>query len=52
MRYVAREFGPALYPKTSEATITCEMVENVLWDIWFGLLRYCNSGLVKLILQS
>jgi len=37
--------GTKTYPSTVAETAICDMVENVLWDVWFGLLRYCNAAL-------
>jgi len=42
LKYFARD--TPVYPKTADATSTCDMLENVLWDIWFGLIRYCSTG--------
>jgi len=47
LKYLAREHGQAqgVHPTKNEDIRACDMVENVLWDIWFSLLRYLNSGL-------
>lgn len=47
LKHIAREYGKALNPTKPEDIRTCDEVENVLWDIWLGLLRYLNYDLVR-----
>lgn len=48
LRHLARENSEALCPSTSEANRTVDMLENVIFDVWFALIRYCNYKAVNL----
>jgi len=47
VKYVARKYGGALYPSELKDITTCEIVENLLFDVWGGMLRYFGNNEVE-----
>jgi len=50
LKYIAREYGLAkgVHPTKNEDIRTCDVLENVLFDLWLGLLYYLNCDLAPL----
>lgn len=47
LKFLAREKCPAVYPNTRELERRADMVEGVLFDVWFALIRMCVQDTVQ-----